>query len=36
MPVSSTPSASAPIPPPGTTATSAMPTSAMEHDAEVA
>jgi hypothetical protein len=35
-PASSTPSSSAPMPPPGAAATSAMPTSATEHDAEVA
>jgi hypothetical protein len=35
-PASSTPSASAPMPPPGAAATSATPTSATEHDDEVA
>jgi hypothetical protein len=35
-PASSTPSASAPMPPPGAAASSAMLTSAMEHDVEVA
>jgi hypothetical protein len=35
-PVSSTPATSGSVPPPNAGATSAMPTSAMEHDAEVA
>jgi hypothetical protein len=35
-PASSTPSSGAPMPPPGAAATSATPTSATEHDAEVA
>jgi hypothetical protein len=35
-PASSTPASSAPMPPPEAAATSATPTSAMEHDAEVA
>jgi hypothetical protein len=36
MPVSSTPATSGSMPPPNAGATSAVPTSATEHDAEVA